>query len=361
MSKIQRPDYFLLTVILAIASRDSPRHVLTHRYCWDHTERQLLEVLLAHSWVQTPRTVQALLLLAEWLPYRSKHERSTSSMSLLGDDQSAWSIIGLAVRQAYLLRLDRGAFRKVDDCDSSDDKQEEEKRLIWTCTYSTLSSSQYCLRMLNSCPFLPLVVYLADRQISVRMGQSFWSRGPSLSSTLTAQDFPSLKPLTGSEDGDLALVLQAHLELTQILYNAHGILYSSAGRTLAMVNEGDYARYLDDFQRSTSTWLASWRDVKASQNIKTTMMLLFEYVCLYVNAFSFQAVLTRAIGKPNHGVEKNLTGGRARPQLFSQGPMASPDGPYIYEAVSAARKILALFTKQNPQNMLRYLPTRYHL
>lgn len=218
-----------------------------------------------------------------------------------------------------------------------------------------------CLRTLNCCFYLLLVVYLADRQISVRMGQSFWSRGPSLSSTLTAQDFPSLKPLPGSEGGDFALILQAHLELTQIMYNAHGVLYSSARRTLALVNDGDYARYLDDFQRSTSTWHVCWRDMKMSPNIRTTLFLFFEYVRLYVNAFSFQAVLTRTLGKQSCAAEKRPSSGRFRPSFFSQGLMTSPDGPYIYEAVNSARKILVLFEEQSSQNMLRYLPTRYHL
>ncbi len=49
---------------------DSPEHYLTHRYCWDYTQRLLLEVLLAHPWTQTSRTVEGLLLLSEWLaPY----------------------------------------------------------------------------------------------------------------------------------------------------------------------------------------------------------------------------------------------------------------------------------------------------
>lgn len=91
---------------------------------------------------------------------------------------------------------------------------------------------------------------MADRQISVRLGQSFWSRGPSLNSNFTAKDFPSLQPHPDGDSEDYASMLQASMELTQILHNAHAVLYSSKSRTMAMVLEGNYARYLDDFRTS---------------------------------------------------------------------------------------------------------------
>ncbi|CAH0016677.1 unnamed protein product, partial [Clonostachys rhizophaga] len=338
MTKIRRSDYFLLTAILAIASRDMPGHVLVHRYCWDHAQRLLLEVLLAHSWAQTPRTVQAVLLLAEWIPYQIKQDGTESPKSLLSEDRSAWSLIGLAVRQGYLLRLDRAAFPSSESsrgCEASE--IEEEKRLIWT------------------------YIYLIERQISVRMGQSFWSRGPSLSSKLTNKDFPNLKSLPSMEEEDLASALQAKTELTQILYNAHGILYSSTERTLAMVNDGDYARYLDDFQRSTTTWYTAWNGGNFSSNVRATLLLLYEYVCLYVNAFSFQAVLTRASSACSQGRDTIPGKGVSSAGPFSGGLMSSPDGPYVYEAISCARKILSLMNQLHPRNTLRFLPTRFYL
>lgn len=135
VEKLQRSDYFLLTVILTIASRDSPSHSLTHRYCWDHTQRLLLEILLAQPWAQTPRTVEGLLLLSEWLPHiQTKQASSETPSSLFGEDRTAWSLVGLAVRQGYLLCLDRAAFRRADERESKE--REERKRLVWICEYS---------------------------------------------------------------------------------------------------------------------------------------------------------------------------------------------------------------------------------
>lgn len=132
IGRLEKPDYFLLTAILTIASRDDPQQSLTHRYCWDHTQRLLIDVLLAHPWTQTTHTVEGLLLLAEWLPHIQVQEATPESpKSLLSDDRTAWSLVGLAVRQGYLQRLDQGAFRNADSSESKD--QSEQNRLIWAC------------------------------------------------------------------------------------------------------------------------------------------------------------------------------------------------------------------------------------
>lgn len=130
--RITKHEHFLLTAVLTIASRDSPRHVLAHRYCWDHTQRLLLDVSLARSSTQTPRTVEGLLLLAEWLPHIEKALHTVEpATSLFGEDRLAWSLVGLAIRQGYMLRLDCGAFRNDNQGTTKEDCAQ--KRLIWHC------------------------------------------------------------------------------------------------------------------------------------------------------------------------------------------------------------------------------------
>lgn len=200
-----------------------------------------------------------------------------------------------------------------------------------------------------------------DRQISARIGQSFWSRGPSLSSKFTAADFPSLKPVPGTRNEDYAYVLQANIELTQILHNAHAILYSSTQRTLTMVHDGDYSRYLDDFLVATSSWHAKWSDIQASQKVKSTLLLTYEYICLYINAFSFQAVLTRTAAPRRSIPRRQESYRRPLTDLFSRGISTSPDGRYVFEAISAAKKLLAQMNGLNPLRVIRYLPLRFYL
>ncbi|EQB46667.1 hypothetical protein CGLO_14299 [Colletotrichum gloeosporioides Cg-14] len=334
LERIRRVDFFLLTVILTIASRDSTKHSVIHRYCWNHAQSLLLKVLLAVPWTQTPRTVEGLLLLSEWLPHvESKYLTSGNPKDVFREGRTTWSLVGQAVRLGYALRLDRAAFRGNGNSTSQNQHQ---NRLIWMFTY------------------------IADRQISVRLGQSFWSRGPSLSSNFTAKDFPTLHPTPGLIDENYALILQANLELTQILHNAHAVLYSSTERTLSMIHEGDYPRYLDDFMESATHWDSRWKDMQVSPNIKHALRLLYEYVCLYINAFSFHAVLTRA-SRPRASERYRLARTQPLDSCFNGGIMSSPDARYIIGAISAARSLLGVMNELDPKHTLRYLPSRYHL
>ncbi|XEV04878.1 hypothetical protein FSHL1_010165 [Fusarium sambucinum] len=332
LEKVQKPDYFLLTIILTIASRDSPNHVLVHRYCWDHTQHLLLQVLLAHPWSQTPRTVEGLILLSEWLPHIQANRSTEANKSLSCEDRTAWSLVGLAVRLGYLLRLDTAAFRNFVDDESKE--QEERKRLVW------------------------IFVYILDRQISVRLGHSFWSRGPALSSHFTEKDFPSLKSTSGVNHPSYAAVLEANLELTRLIYNAHQTLYPSTDKTITMIHNGDYPIYLDDFDRSITTWYSKWKDIEAPINVKTTLMLTYEYTRLYVNAFSFQAVVIRKSTPRSSSQPGNR---QPHPDQFAHGIMSLPDGRYVFDATQAAKSLLGLFTRLEPRRASCYLPLRFHL
>ncbi|RFU82185.1 c6 transcription factor [Trichoderma arundinaceum] len=214
-------------------------------------------------------------------------------------------------------------------------EQADHKRLIWT------------------------FVYIADRQISVRLGQSFWSRGPSLSTRFTAKDFPSLQPTSKGNQDDFASVHQATMELTQLMHNVQAILYASPKRTLAMAHDGDYSRYLDDFQRAATNWHATWSDLSVSVKVKRSLSLVYEYLCLYVNAFSFQAVLTRMTTSPQASVHGHPLKPFTKP--FDKGIMTSPDGRYVWDAITAATNTLKLMTDFNPPQELCFLPYRYYL
>ncbi|KIX99568.1 uncharacterized protein Z520_05144 [Fonsecaea multimorphosa CBS 102226] len=326
---------FLLTVILTIASRFDPAWETVHQHCWTYTKELLLDILLALPQTHHVSSVEGLLLLADWLPdiqlgYPSSHH---STGGIFTEDGTAWSLVGQAVRHAYLLRLDRTSFR--EDFVGQTKEQIDRKRLAW------------------------IYVYLADRQISVRMGQSFWSRGPSLSTRFTANDFPSLLP--SSNDEDYASMLQATIELTQLLHNSHDILYSSRARTLGMTLTGDYSRYLDDLLKALLMWHSTWNESRLSSRLRCTLSLMYEYLCLYVNAFSFQAIVTRAstLGRGSTA-ELPRTKSRRR-NLFPRGVMASPDGRYVFEAIRAAKMMLKIVGECEPASCLRYLPTRYYL
>lgn len=180
-----------------------------------------------------------------------------------------------------------------------------------------------------------------------------------MNANFTAKDYPSLQPLPDSDSEDYASILQASMELIQILHNAHAVLYSSKDRTMAMVLEGNYARYLDDFRTSATTWHSAWNSIAVSKKTKTTLMIMYEYICLYTNAFSFQAVLTR--NSMPHGTSKEHFNKRQSTTIFSQGIMLSPDGRYIFDAIGAAMNLLGLMNSLDPCQVIQYLPSRYYL
>lgn len=125
-------ETFLLTTIITIASKDDPIWSAVHHRCWEYMKELLLEVLLALPNTHRVGLVEGLLLLSDWLPSLQSHTSSTPRR-LFAEDATAWSLIGQAVRHAYLLRLDRASFR--DDVGNGDKKETDRRRLVWTCTF----------------------------------------------------------------------------------------------------------------------------------------------------------------------------------------------------------------------------------
>ena len=133
-------------------------------------------------------------------------------------------LIGSAIRAAYGLGLDKLGMKLFDEAERTFDL--ERARLAWT----------YC--------------YLFDRHVSLRLGKAFWSRGPAVcfqgysSSNQTGpsaadDNFPFLREIVeGGDDAaqdDLAGLVQAYVELTQMMSSAHDVLYPNPSRTKSLV------------------------------------------------------------------------------------------------------------------------------
>jgi hypothetical protein len=87
---------------------------------------------------------------------------------------------------------------------------------------------------------------------------------------------------------------------------------------------------------------------------------MYEYTCLYVNAFSFQAILTRTTSRnraQNGGHERR----NSSVDPFPRGIMPTPEGRYVFDAIMAAKKILGIMGRMNPTDELRFLPSRFYL
>lgn len=91
------------------------------------------------------------------------------------------------------------------------------------------------------------------------------------------------------------------------------------------------------------------------------LTLLYEYLCLYVNAFAFQAIVTTKALEARNSTRNRQSTNLPRECLFPQGIMAIPEGRYVFEALRAAKAALMVMSRADPEACLRYMPTRYFL
>ncbi|KAH8587710.1 hypothetical protein B0O99DRAFT_526359 [Bisporella sp. PMI_857] len=308
----------LFAAILTVASKDDER---IHQICYDHMKELVLMIAVgAEVGVEA---VEAMLLLSQWVSHRSQ---ASVAVGRGEEDRVAWMYIGTAVRLAYYLGIDRTAFKSEV---LEDPTKFHRSRLVW------------------------LACYLCDRQVSVRLGKAFWSRGPGPLSGMKANDFPTLKPLAPGDE-DRASIFQANLELTQIFSNCHDILYASKGNGWKEMLEGRYAKYIDDFRASIRNWNRTWGHLIGSPPAKPSLLLTFDYLRLYVNAFAYQATIARAVLYPR---DKQHNSSEVMPLIDA----SAPDARFIYESLDAAKDLLAHFNSFVDIETLRYMPTLYYL
>ena len=327
MTAAQEPH--LLAAICTIASKDDRSWWNVHEACSAHMQELIAS--LVYGGGGSVEAVEALLILAEWVPRRPQ---TTPSIGKGEEDHQAWMFVGTAVRLGYLLGLDRTGFRNENDPQSQDLNR---KRLAWSA------------------------VYMSDRHVSVRIGKAFWSRGPGPMTGLSAHDFPSLRA-RGNRSDNYASIWEANMELTQLFSNAHDVLYSSKNRSAQLNSGGEYVKYIDDFRTATRAWHNTWGMLTCSPPLKASLILSYEYLRLYINAFAYQATMNRMVVQANDYVGGPSTRRTSVAAPFTDFVAATPDARFIYDSVDAAKSLLNTFNSfVDPVITFRYMPLRYYL
>ncbi|KAK4539675.1 hypothetical protein LTR36_010438 [Oleoguttula mirabilis] len=316
-----------LAAILTVASKDDKDWWHVHEICSAHMQQLVGE--LVYSGRGTVEAVEAMLILAEWVPRRP---HSPSTVGRGEEDEAAWMYVGTAIRLGYLLGIDRSGFRAESEAQSADLNR---KRLAWAACY------------------------MSDRQVSVRIGKAFWSRGPGPMTALRAQDFPSLQPRPNRHD-DFAAIFQANLELTQLFSNAHDVLYATKSRSNQLNFGGEYVKYIDDFRVALRSWHSTWGVFTCSPPLKASLILSYEYLRLYVNAFAYQATLNRLVAQVQSA---SSNGQQPRSPAYPFADVAAtPDARFIYDSIDAAKSLLSTFNSfVDPVETFRFMPLRYYL
>ncbi|KAJ4375927.1 hypothetical protein N0V83_001206 [Neocucurbitaria cava] len=364
LSDMVKKEPHLLTAILLIASKDLVDEPHIYEACSEHMKTLVSN--LAAGGDADIEAVEALLLLAEWAPYT---QRGSGKVGKGEEDKESWMHVGLALRIAYFLALDRYSFRFVDQ---GKDPNHNRKRLIWTAAY------------------------VSDRHISIRIGKAFWSRGPGPLTTLRREDYPSLIPKSPNEE-DYASIFQANLELTQLFSNVHDTLYSNPGSSFRSHMSGSYIKFIDDFRSAIYGWKSVWGTLTCSPPLKACLLMSYDYLRLYTNAFAFQATVLRALPAASGSSSANNNISDLRPSGTAGGSSSSAagraggagvgvgvggaglgmqvpqrvfvnnvgavgDARFIYEGLDAAKAILTTVNNfVDPERSLRFMPLRYYL
>ncbi|KJZ77630.1 hypothetical protein HIM_02807 [Hirsutella minnesotensis 3608] len=325
ISESAEKEPHLLTAILTVASKDDPSWARVHEACSQYMETLVSKLI--HAGSTNIGSVEALLILAEWAPQRSQ---DNSTIGCGQEDNGAWMLVGMAIRLGYLQRLEQTAL--VPDNGPQPDIVSR-KRIAWAACY------------------------MSDRQVSIRLGKGFWSRGPIPSISWRAADFPSLQSQALGPD-NLALLFQAQLELIQLFSNAHDILYSSSTHRKQLYTGGEYIRYIDDFASVLRKWKLSWANCTFTPPVKASLVLSFEFLRLYINAFAFQATLNRAVARAG---QRPSVKAQAIAALFSD-VAGNPDARFIYESIDAANSLLSILNSFiDPITGLKCMPLKYCL
>lgn len=103
-------------------------------------------------------------------------------------------------------------------------------------------------------------------------------------------------------------------------------------------------------------------------HVKASLVLSFDFLRLYINAFAFQATLNRAVAKSKRSGPQpsQEAGARSRtgiggPSLFSSDIAGNPDARFIYESIDAANSLLSTFNGFIDPVGMKFMPLKYYL
>ncbi|WRT70131.1 uncharacterized protein IL334_007125 [Kwoniella shivajii] len=163
-----------------------------------------------------------------------------------------------------------------------------------------------------------------------------------------------------SAHDDSASLMQSLVELTQIMTNAHDILYPSKSRTAVLVRQGEYFLFLDHFRRALDSYKSIWKPKKWSNpTLHELSWMTYQFVRLYISSFGYSAHVKRAQWRAEAEAQAGRDGARQSVQLFPRGSATSPDAIYIYESIGSANEIMAIALRLSQMGSLRFLPSRY--
>ncbi|OBR13228.1 Fungal zn binuclear cluster domain containing protein [Colletotrichum higginsianum IMI 349063] len=148
-------------------------------------------------------------------------------------------------------------------------------------------------------------------------------------------------------------------------------LFRSRKHTTDIIQSGKYTEMLKDFQPLLQDWWKEFERYRLPPYIRHILTIEYEYVRIYVNSLSLQAVVERCTNNAGHTAHGNHNAGSAAqlsPQtqnyfgklpLGQLGGFGASDQEYIKEVISGCRNLLRTVVEGLlPGDYLKHAPVR---
>ncbi|KAJ6019971.1 Transcription factor [Penicillium canescens] len=343
LNEFASAEKYLFTAVLTISSKslDNMQHI--HESCCEYMRELLSEISFGADC--DIDAVEALLLLAQWEP-----PGLLARVGYIGngeEDRAAWMHVGLALRAAQFLGLER-AFVPGESAEPS--KRGSRQRLTW------------------------IGCYMSDRLLSTRLGRSFSPSSPGNTVASVYHEFSVLQPTNPEEDAQ-GKTFQAHLELIQMHSNFHMFRNSDICTTDHATMDQDHLKSVEELLVAMSNWHRIWgilaceevmitfwtprfaADYKTGPiHLKATLQMAYEYLRFDVNALAVKSEMRRA---KSSDLYVGCHDDQDIPINHSNG---TRDFPFMHDAIDAAKMYLNILANcVDPEEHLKFMPLRYYL
>jgi len=149
-------------------------------------------------------------------------------------------------------------------------------------------------------------------------------------------------------------------------------LFRSRKHTTEIIQSGKYINLLKDFQPMLKDWWREFERFRMPQYIRHILTIEYEYVRIYINSLSLQAVVERCTNNAGGSAAGGSVSGQSAPQLSPQtqnyygklplgqlGGFGVEDQEYVREVVNGSRNLLRTVVEGLlPGEYLKHAPVR---
>jgi hypothetical protein len=155
--------------------------------------------------------------------------------------------------------------------------------------------------------------------------------------------------------------------ITDTMRHGNEKLFSSRKHTTTIIQNGEYIEKLKAFQPMLKKWWETFEGYQLPQFIRHILTIEYEYVRIYINSLSLQAVVERCTNN-NNNPNGSSTGNMFSPEtqnywgkmpLTSLGGFSAADQQYVKEVVDGSRNLLrTVVDGLLPGGYLKHSPVR---